>query len=450
MSKIIKIKKGLDINLLGKANKTITTVSSKSFALKPTDFIGVFPKMLVNPGDEVKAGTPVFYDKYRENIIFTSPVSGKVTEIKRGEKRLLEEIQITADNEISYLNFKKANPKDLSKEEIIENLLKSGVWTLIRQRPYSIIANPEDEPKAIHISAFDTSPLAPDFDFIVHGNGEIFQAGIDAISKLTSGTVHLNINPNRTKSNVFLNSKNVQINHITGPHPAGNVGIQIHHIDPINKGDKVWELNPQTVLTIGRLFIEGIYDATKVIALTGSEVKHPKYYKIINGTSIKPIIQNNEIEEGSIRFISGNVLSGTIIKEDGYIGFYDSQITVIPEGDKPEFFGWATPGIEKYSVTRTFISWMFPKKEYKINTNFHGCHRAFVMSGQYEKVFPMNIFPVQLLKSIIVEDIDQMEQLGIYEVAEEDFALCEFVCTSKIEAQSIIRKGLDLMIKEMS
>ena len=449
MSKNIKIKKGLNIHLIGEAEKTLTTISSERYAVKPTDFVGVFPKMLVKTGDSIKAGSPLFYDKYREDIIFTSPVSGKITEIKRGEKRVLQEIQISADSEMKYVEFKKSDISSISKEEIIETLLKSGVWPFIKQRPYSIIADPKDAPKAIHISAFDSSPLAPDFDFVVHGKGEIFQAGLDAIAKLTDGKVHLNCNSENTKSQVFLKSKNVQINQFTGPHPAGNVGTQIHHIDPINKGEIVWVLSTQAVLTIGRLFLDGKYDATKVVALTGSEVKSPKYYKIINGCSVESIVKNNITDENN-RIISGNVLFGTKIETDGYISFYDSQVTVIPEGDKPEFLGWGMPGFGKFSTTRTFLSWLTPNKKYKLDTNYHGCLRAFVMSGEYEKVFPMDIMPVQLLKSVLVNDIDMMENLGIYEVAEEDFALCEFVCTSKIESQSIIRQGINTMIKELN
>ena len=449
MSKIIKIKKGLDINLLGKANKTITTVSSKSFALKPTDFIGVFPKMLVNPGDEVKAGTPVFYDKYRENIIFTSPVSGKVTEIKRGEKRLLEEIQITADNEISYLNFKKANPKDLSKEEIIENLLKSGVWTLIRQRPYSIIADPDTEPKAIFISGFDTSPLAPDYDFLIHGKGDEFQTGLNAIAKLTSGKVHLNINNDLPGSRVFTNSKNVQVNNFTGPHPSGNVGTQINKIDPINKGDIVWYLRPQEVITIGKLFLEGKFDVSIVIALTGSEIKKTSYFKTYVGASIEGMIEKN-LEQENVRCISGNVLTGTKIEKSGFLSFYDYQLTVIPEGDHYDFLGWMLPGLKKHSFYRTFMAWLTPKKKFKVHTNLNGGERAFVMTGQFERVFPLDIYPMQLLKAIIIEDIDEMENLGIYEVDEEDFALCEYISISKINIQSVVRNGLDIIRKEMS
>ncbi|MCD4746303.1 MAG: Na(+)-translocating NADH-quinone reductase subunit A [Bacteroidales bacterium] len=449
MSKIIKIKKGFNIRLIGEAEKIFAEVKSDSYALKPTDFIGVFPKLMVREGDEVKAGTPIFYDKYRENIVFTSPVSGKITEVKRGAKRLMQEIRIAADNEISYESFGTANPNKLSKEAITEKLLKSGVWPLIRQRPYSIIANPSDDPKAIFISAFDTNSLAPDYDFIVHGNGEAFQTGLNAIIKLTSGKVHLNIDDSHTSSKVFTNSKGVQINQFSGPHPTGNIGVQIHHIDPINKGDIVWYLDPQAVLTIGRLFLEGKYNASRVIALTGSEVLKPKYYKAINGTSVKNIVDNN-VKDGHLRYISGNVLTGTKIDSNGYLGFYDSQITVIPEGDHYEFLGWGLPGLNKFSFTKTFISWLMPNKKYRLHTNLNGGNRAFVITGEFEKVFPMDIYPLQLIKAIMIEDIDLMENLGIYEVDEEDFALCEFIDTSKTEIQSIVRKGLDLMRKEMS
>ncbi|MBI9038965.1 MAG: Na(+)-translocating NADH-quinone reductase subunit A [Bacteroidales bacterium] len=449
MSETIKIHKGLDIKLFGEPQKVIISVDSKKNALKPTDFNAVFPKLLVKEGDKVKAGTKVFFDKYRDNIFFTSPVSGKITELVRGPKRVLQEIKIDADQEISYIDFGTSNPNDLKREEIIKKLLESGVWPMIRQRPYSIIANPEDNPKAIFISAFDTAPLAPDYDLMVHGNGDIFQIGLDALIKLTDGKIHLNLNKAKNVSKVFSNSKGVQINYFEGPHPTGNISTQINKIYPINKGDVIWYVNPQDILTIGRLFLEGKYIASKIIALTGSEVKNPKYFKTISGTDISELVENN-LKEGNLRYISGNVLTGKQIKKDGYIGFYDSQITVIPEGDYYEFIGWALPGLHKFSFYRTFISWMTPKKKYRLDTNINGGERAFVMTGQFEKVFPMDIYPMQLIKAIMTEDIDQMENLGIFEVDEEDFALCEYISTSKIEIQSIVRQGLDLMRKEMS
>jgi len=446
---MIKINKGLDIKLLGSAEKTVAEVEIRNYAVKPTDFIGVFPKMLVKEGDSVKAGSPLFFDKYRDNIQFTSPVSGVVTELKRGAKRVLLEIKIESDGKFEAVDFGKAKPNDLQRDEIIEKLLKSGAWPFIRQRPYSVIANPSDEPKSIFIPAFDSNPLAPDYDLMVHGQGETFQAGIDALAKLTKGKIHLNVNGKAAPSKVFTNSKNVQVNEFSGPHPAGNVGTQIAHIDPINKGDIVWYLYPQDVLTIGRLFLEGNYNTSRLIAFAGSEVLSPKYFKTRLGASIKQMAHKN-VSDVKKRFISGNVLTGTQIEAEGYVGSYHSMVSVIPEGNQHEFLGWLIPSPKKHSFYRSAFSWLTPNKKYKLNTNLNGGRRAFVMTGQFEKVFPMDIFPMQLIKAIMVEDIDAMENLGIYEVDEEDFALCEYISTSKIEIQSVVRKGLDLIRKEMS
>ncbi|MFA8433722.1 MAG: Na(+)-translocating NADH-quinone reductase subunit A [Marinifilaceae bacterium] len=451
MSEVNKIKRGLDIKLIGKSETVLEKADrSETYAVKPTDFHGLTPKLKVKVDHEVKAGTPLFFDKYRPEVVFTSPVSGKVTAINRGERRKILEIVVQADSEIQYEDFKKANPNDLTREEIKEELLKSGLWAFVRQRPYDVIANPADTPKSIFISAFDSAPLAADNDFIVEGEAEAFQAGIDALAKLTDGKVHLNIHATKTTSKVFTDAKNVVISKFSGPHPAGNVGVQIHHIDPINKGENVWVIRPQEVIFIGRLFQKGIYDVSRKVAVAGSEVKNPCYFEIIQGASVRNILKGKLKDDEKIRVISGNVLTGTQIPEDGFIGAYDSQITVIPEGDKFEFLGWALPGLNKFSMSRSFFSWLTPNKKYKLDANLHGEHRAYVMSGEYEKVLPMDVLPVHLVKAIMVEDIDQMEQLGIYEVAPEDFALCEFVCTSKIAAQDVVRQGIDLMIKEMS
>ena len=448
MSEIIKIRKGLDIKLLGETDKKVNEVSSDNFALKPPDFIGVFPKLFVKEGDEVKAGTPVFFDKYRDNIIFTSPVSGTITEVHRGAKRKMLEVRIKSDGQSKYEDFGTADPKGLNKEQVSEKLLKSGIWPFIRQRPYSTIADPNDDPKSIFISAFNSAPLAPDLDFIIENEAKSFQAGIDALGKLTSGKIHLNIREGVTKSKVFLDAKGVQLNRFSGPHPVGNVGVQIHHLDPVNKGDIVWYLNPQAVVTIGKLFNEGKYDASRIIALSGSEVSNPQYYKIITGASVLPIINGNT-KSSNVRYISGNVLTGSKINKDGYISFYDSQVTIIPEGNYHEFLGWAMPRFDKFSFSRSFFSWLTPGKKYRLDTNINGGHRAFVLTGEYEKVFPMDIYPMQLLKAIMAKDIDLMENLGIYEVDEEDFALCEFIDTSKTEMQTIVREGLDFIRKEM-
>lgn len=449
MSKNIKLKKGLDIKLSGKAEQTLSSPQIRKHAVKPTDFSGVFAKLYAEEGDMVKAGTPVFYDKYRDNIPHTSPVSGKVTEVLRGPKRVLEEIRIEADNKGDYIDFGKADPNSLSRDEVTEKIRKSGLWPSIRQRPYSIIAEPGDKPKAIHISGFDSSPIGADIDYIVHGHGDDFQTGLDAMVKLTEGKVHLNVHVSDTTSKVFLNSKKVQINTFEGKHPAGNVGIQIHHIDPINKGDLVWYVHAQDIVSIGRLFSEGKYDASKVIALAGSEVKKPHYYRVNRWANIESLLKDNLIND-HVRVISGNVLTGTKIRSDGYLSYYDHQITVLPEGDQHEFFGWAMPGLNKFSLSRTYFTWLQPKKKFRLNTNLNGGKRAFVITGLYEKVLPMDILPMQLIKAIMIEDIDLMENLGIYEVDEEDFALCEFIDPSKTPIQSIVRNGLDLMKKEMS
>lgn len=450
MSKVIKIKKGLNISMLGPAEKIIKKANqAEYYAVKPTDFKGIRPKLVVKAGDKVKAGTPLFYDKFQPEVQFTSPVSGEVTAINRGERRVILEVVVKADATIEYEEFQLGDSTNLSKEEIVAVLQQSGLWPTIRQRPYSTIANPNDSPKAIFISAFDSAPLAPDMDYVAKEYADYFQKGIDILSKLTEGTIHLNINADYPAAETFTKAKGVQINKFTGPHPSGNVGVQINKIDPINKGEIVWYTYPQEIITIGRLFDKGIYDATKIIALAGSEVQNPKYYKIINGASIKNLIDGN-VNDSEHRYISGNVLTGSKISDDGFVGYYDNQVTIIPEGKYYDFFGWATPGFKKYTASRALLSWLIPGKKYRLDTNIHGGQRAFVMTGEYNKVFPMDIYPVQLIKAIMVEDIDKMEQLGIYEVDEEDFALCEYVCTSKIKVQSIIRTGLDLMRKEMS
>jgi Na+-transporting NADH:ubiquinone oxidoreductase subunit A len=449
MQETIVIKQGLDINLLGEAEKKISELEAGCFALKPTDFFGVFPKLLVSEGDRVKAGTPVFFDKYSETIRFTSPVSGTVREIRRGAKRVVLEIKITADPENVYEDFGKVDPTMLNRDKIIEKLLESGIWPMIRQRPYSVIANPVDHPKAIFISGFDSSPLAPDYNFIIQNYSLEFQTGINALAKLTTGKIHLNLRAGDGTSKVFTGSANVQVNYFKGPHPAGNVGVQINKIEPINKGEVVWFLRPQEVLTIGRLFLEGRFNAERLIAFTGSEVLKPRYFRTKIGACLHKFIDGN-IAAGKLRIISGNVLTGTKIDRDGYIGFYDSQVTVIPEGEHFEFLGWAMPRLQKFSFSKTFFSWFTPNRKYRLDTNINGGHRAFVLTGEYEKVFPMNIYPMQLLKAIIIKDIDLMENLGIYEVDEEDFALCEFIDASKTEMQAIVREGLDYIRKEMN
>ena len=450
MSKDIRIKKGLNIKLKGVADKILASFDSAvMYSIRPSDFTGLEPKLSVKEGDRVLAGQALLYDKHNERIKICAPVSGEVTEIVRGDKRKLLEVRILPDSEIEYLPFKAQSPTALKREEIIEALLEYGMWPFIRQRPYAVIANPSDAPKSIHISCFDSAPLAADTDFTMHGLEEEFHIGLEVLKKLTSGKVHLNLDGSTNPDKAFTSAQGVVINRFTGPHPVGNVGVQIHHLEPLSKGEIVWYTYPQDVVAIGRLFLKGKADFTRTIAITGSQVLKPRYTKALPGAQVKNMMVEN-LKEGNSRIISGNVLTGKKISINGCLGFYDKQITVIPEGDQPEFFGWLLPDFSKFSNSRLLFSWLQPGKEYVLDSNMHGEERAFVVTGEYEKVFPFDIYPVQLLKSILVEDIDRMEQLGIYEVAEEDFALCEVVCTSKFPVQETVRRGLDLVRKELS
>lgn len=449
MSKIITLRKGLDINLAGKPQETLTEAPlSPEYALSPLDFEGVTPKLLVKVGDEVKAGTPLFFNKYNERVLFTSPVSGKVAAINRGEKRKVLSVTVTPDAVQHYEEFEKPDLKKASREQIVELLLRSGLWPMIVQRPYGIIADPNDTPKAVFISAFDSAPLAPDYNFVLRDEQRNLQAGIELMRRLTPGKVHLSV---RAKAEGRMPElQGVELHTFAGKHPVGNVGVQIHHVDPINKGDIVWTVNIQDLAIIGRLVNEGRVDMHKTVAVTGSEIEKPAYVRIMPGR-VDSVVKGNvkaQKEGDSIRFISGNVLTGTKTALDGFVGFYANQLTAIPEGDKYELLGWAMPRLKKFSVSRAYFSWLCPKKEYDLDTNLNGGERPFVVTGLYEQYLPMDIYPMYLLKACLAGDIDKMENLGIYEVTEEDFALCEFVDPSKIEIQQIIRDGINLMIKE--
>jgi Na+-transporting NADH:ubiquinone oxidoreductase subunit A len=451
MAELIKIKKGLDIKMNGEAEKMyVQAPRARTYAIKPVDWHGLTPKIIPRLCDPVKVGTPIFFDKYFPEVKFTSPVSGILFAINRGERRRIVEVVIEDDGKDTAETFKSGDPEGMTREEIVENLLESGLWPLIRRRPYTVIARTKEVPKSIFISAFNTAPLAPDYDFIMKDMEEDFQWGVNVLRKLTEGKVHLNLDGRYPSVRTLANTKGVEITRFTGPHPAGNVGIQIHKLDPINKGEVVWVVQPQDVVAIGRLFKTGKYDPSVTVALTGSSVEKPVYFKTIRGTRVTPLLEGH-LAEGENRVISGNVLNGLRIDaEHGHVGFFDSQLTVIPEGNHHEFFGWLKPGLKKLSVSRSFAStWLAPNRRHELDTNYHGGERAFVMTGEYEKVLPMDIYPVQLLKAIIVNDIDKMEQLGIYEVDEEDLALCEFVCTSKTPVTKILRNGLRSLRKEM-
>jgi Na+-transporting NADH:ubiquinone oxidoreductase subunit A len=463
MSKLVKLKKGFDIKLVGKAEKQLTDFQpAQTFAIKPTDFIGMQrPKVLVEEGDTVKAGTPILFDKKLEKVLYASPVSGQIVEIKRGERRKLLEIIIKADSSFEYEKFQKFSESDLKslqKEKALDHMLAGGVWPQIIQRPFGVVANPEDEPKAIFISGFDTHPMAPDYGFILKGQDKYFQAGLEVLKKLTAGTVHLNLDESSEIPSVYNSVQGVQINKFSGPHPAGNVGVQIHHLNPINKGEIAWTVNPFGVSQIGKLFLEGIHDASKIIAITGSKYTKPTYAKTFIGACVDKFMANNiKLDDDSsnnelrdpkkYRVVSGNPLTGERISPQGYLGYYDNQITVLPEGDYYEFLGWAKATSDKLSYHRALglFSFLSPKKEYDLDTNARGEERAFVQTGVFESVTPMDIYPVYLLKAILAEDYDEMEELGIYEIIEEDLALCEFVDVSKHPVQQIIRKGIELI-----
>ena len=446
MSTDIRIKKGLDIKLIGEANQITTALPISSlYAIKPENFHGIIPKLLAKEKSEIKAGEALFFSKADDRVLFPSPVSGEVVEVVRGAKRKILEIKILADKSQQYQDFGKKEITNLSADELKKHLLSSGCWPFIKRRPYDIIAKPDDTPKAIFVSAYASAPLAADYDYVLKGKEAELQVAIKALAKLTTGKVHVSANSNSP----FANLKGIEFHTVSGPHPAGNVSTQIAKIDPINKGEVVWVVSPQDLVIIGELLLTGKFNAQRIVALTGVQFNSPNYVSVLPGMKIKDIVTDNLKNENN-RIISGNVLTGNKVEEEGYLGYYDNQITAIPEGDDYELFGWLVPVFNKISTSRALIfSWLFPNKKYNLNTNTNGEHRAFVVTGAYEEVFPLEIYPMQLLKACLYNDLDEMEALGAYEVAPEDFALTEFICTSKQPHQQIIREGLDLMIEEI-
>ena len=449
MSKDIKIKKGLNIRLNGEAGKTLSKAPrSRTFVIRPSEFHLITPKLVVKEGAKLKAGDVIFYSKAEEKIKFVSPVSGIVQKIERGAKRVITEIVIDADQKDDYLDHGVASIVSMDENEIKNHLLATGCWPFIKQRPYDIIANPDIKPKAIFVSAFSTAPLAADFDFTLMGKEKELQAAVSAVSKLTDGA--LNVGVGKNSKSIFEGLKDISVHKVTGIHPAGNVGTLINKLDPVNKGEVVWTISPQDLVVIGELLLTGKFNAERIVALSGSSVKNPKYYTTKIGSEVSTILYTSGLNEEHVRIIDGNVLSGNKITPKGHLGYYTNTVTVIPEGDDYEFFGWNKPVFNKLSVTRALtFSWLQPKKRYNLNTNTNGEHRAFVVTGSFEKVFPLDILPMQILKACKYQDLDEMEALGMYEVAPEDFALTEFICVSKQPHQDIIRKGLDLMYKEI-
>jgi Na+-transporting NADH:ubiquinone oxidoreductase subunit A len=449
MSKDIKIKKGLTIRLKGEADKTLSIAPrSRTFAIRPSDFHLVTPKLVKKEGEKIEAGETLFYSKDNKAIKFSSPVSGTLTNIERGPKRVITKLTIEGDQQDAFKDYGVLSPDNLSGEDIKSHMLATGCWPFVKQRPYDVIANPITTPKSIFISGLNTGPLAVDLNFVLQGKENELQAALTALSKLTDGGVHVTVAKNG--ASVFSNMSNVILNKTNELHPAGNVGTQINKIDPINKGETVWTVAAQDLVIIGELFLTGKFNAERIVALVGSSIKTPKYYTSRIGSEVATMIYDSGLTEENIRVISGSVLSGDAISPKQHLGYYHNTITVIPEGDDYEFFGWNKPIFNKISPSRALtFSWMQPNKKYALNTNTNGEHRAFVVTGNYEEVFPLDIYPMQILKACMVQDLDAMEALGMYEVAPEDFALTEFICVSKQPHQDIIRKGLDLMYKEI-
>ena len=448
MHRVVKISKGLNINLKGAPVAEMTSVkAAKLYALMPADFTRVTPKVVVKPEDSVKAGDPLFIDKAIPELQFVSPVSGKVVAVNRGERRRVLSVVVESDGKFESVEYKAKDVLSMSSDEVKADLLKAGMFAFLRQRPYDVIATPSDAPRAIYVSAFDSKPLAVDFEIALKGNEEDFQAGLDALSRIAP--VHLGICACQ-KSTALHVAKNVTTTIFKGPHPAGNVGVQINKTAPVNKGEIVWTIGAEEVIFIGRLFNKGKVDFTRTVALAGSEVKNPSYSKVVLGAQISTLVEGRLENNYELRVIDGNVLTGKKTTVDGFLGAFSTEVTVIPEiVNDADILGWAAPRFGMYSTSRSYFSWLCPKRKYTIDARIKGGERHMIMSNEYDKVFPMDIYPEYLIKAIITGNIDKMEQLGIYEVAPEDFALCEFVDSSKLELQRIVREGLDKLRAEM-
>ena len=445
MANVIKLRKGLDIHLQGTAEETKLNLKSNGrFALVPDDFEGVVPKVVVREGDIVKAGDALFVNKLYPEVRFASPVSGKVTAVVRGERRKVLCVKVEADAEQQYVDYGKKDVSKMDGKAVVDALLEAGLFGYINQLPYAISTNPSVMPKAIFVSALRDKPLAGNFEFEVKGQEQDFQTGLTALSKIAK--TYLGVGADSSLENM----KDVEVNVFKGKCPAGNVGVQVNNVDPVNKGEVVWTIgDPTVVLFIGRLFNTGKLNLTRTVALCGSEVKKPCYADMLVGEELSTLLSNSYDADHSVRIINGNVLTGTVTTKDGFLGAHTSEITVIPEGDdNNEMLGWIMPRFGQFSVSRSYFSWLFGKKQYALDARVKGGERHMIMSGEYDKVLPMDIYGEYLIKAIIAGDIDKMEQLGIYEVAPEDFAMAEFVDSSKLELQRIVREGLNNLRKE--
>ena len=445
MANVIKLRKGLDIRLQGKAEeKVIQLKSNGRYALVPDDFEGVTPKVVVKEGDKVKAGDALFVNKQYPEVKFASPVSGTVREVVRGERRKVLCVKVEADSQQEFTDFGKKDVNSLTGEQVINVMLEAGIFGYINQLPYAVSTNPSVLPKAIFVSALRDKPLAADFDFEVKGQEQDFQTGLTALSKIAKTYLGCGVHSS------FENYRNVEVSVFDGPYPAGNVGVQVNHLAPVNKGEVVWTIgDPSVVLFIGRLFNTGKVDLHRLVALCGSEVKQPAYVNMLVGEELSTLLSNSYDADHSVRIINGNVLTGCPTTKDGYLGAHSSEVTVIPEGDHAdELAGWIMPRLSQFSVNRSYFSWLLGKKRYALDARVKGGERHMIMSGEYDRVLPMDIYGEYLIKAIIAGDIDRQEALGIYEVSPEDFALAEFVDSSKLELQRIVREGLNILRKE--
>lgn len=448
MVQVVKLRKGLDIRLKGTAAKQKTQISPayEEVALMPQDFVGVTPKPVVREGDVVKAGDTLFVNKASQEVGFSSPVSGTVAAIVRGERRKVLRVVVKADKETLYTDYGQKDPAKLTGEEVKTSLLQAGLFGYINQLPYAVSTTPDTTPKAIFVSALRDMPLAADFEMELRGNEETFQAGLTALSKVAK--TYLGIGARQT-SLALTQAKDVEIYAFDGPCPAGNVGVQVNHIDPVNKGEVVWTVDPSAVIFFGRLFLTGKVDLRKVIAIAGSEMASPAYVETIVGAPLKDILRGQLDNRPHVRLINGNPLTGRKSSLDDYLGAHTSELTAIPEGDDvDEMLGWIMPRTRQFSTSRSYFSWLMGKKEYDLDARVKGGERHMIMSGEYDKVLPMDIYGEYLIKAIITGDIDKQEALGIYEVSPEDFALAEFVDSSKLELQKLVREGLDILRKE--
>ena len=445
MANVIKLRKGLDIHLQGRAEeKKIQLKSNGKYALVPDDFEGVTPKVVVREGDKVKAGDALFVNKQYPEVKFASPVSGTVREVVRGERRKVLCVKVDADSQQEFVDFGRKDVGKLTGEQVINALLEAGIFGYINQLPYAVSTNPETKPKAIFVSALRDKPLAADFEFEVKGQEQDFQTGLTALSKIAK--TYLGVGAGSALTGV----KDVEVTVFEGKCPAGNVGVQVNNIDPVNKGEVVWTIgDPTVVLFIGRLFSTGKVNLTRTVALCGSEVSSPAYVDMLVGEELSTLLSNSYDASKSVRIINGNVLTGKPTTKEGFLGAHTSEITVIPEGDDAdEMLGWILPRLKQFSVNRSYFSWLCGKKDYALDARIKGGERHIIMSGEYDRVLPMDIYGEYLIKAIITGDIDRQEALGIYEVSPEDFALAEFVDSSKLELQRIVREGLNLLRKE--